>query len=314
MSHTKPKRPVWGTLKTARKALSRWKLSGDASISYVHFGENATWKVKTGDEVYALRVYRPDRWTSKEMEVEHTLMNSLGENFGVGSPIPGCDRLTLQPVPDEGLFAALFPWVKGRLLYRKVTPKMITRLGRFMGEMHSHILDMPVVDSSKRWDDTTLLMGQVEIIERVLPEIGFERSAFRFLRKKVERFLQKWKEFDPLTALVHSDLHLGNLKWTADRLYPIDFDDCGIAPLPYDLAIPASCFGGLSGKTNNLELFLKHYNRLGPGEVVLEELRLFMAIRRVWIMGWCCDRQDIFSGKSLVERCETNLNVLREYE
>jgi Ser/Thr protein kinase RdoA (MazF antagonist) len=124
------------------------------------------------------------------------------------------------------------------------------------------------------------------------------------ISRLAKHFHSYWKRLNPLTALVHADLHFGNLKWSPWALRPIDFDDCGVAPLAYDLAVPASCFYGPKTSEDVLSDFLSGYEETGPRAVSLSELRLFMGVRKIWMFGWCGERPEIFSKALLRTRYE----------
>jgi len=317
-NNNKLSRPSWGGLAVAKKALTCWNINVQA-MRHICFGENATWRIKTKSSVFALRIYRPGRWTDQQINVEHSFMNSLGFGFAVEAPVAGKSGETLQLVPQSSFRAALFPWVSGRLFLGEPTKKHLNRLGSYLGSMHSHIIKVNHSishqssgkgTSHRLWDKETLLFQPLEVTRKIWPSLDLEKSILTKLIKRVKQFSRLWDKARPLKALVHADLHFGNLKWSPEELRPIDFDDCGIAPLAYDLAVPACCFYGSKTKKDVLVDFLSGYEETAPKPVSLFELRLFMSIRKIWMIGWCIERPEIFNKDMLRVRCKNYIEHL----
>ncbi|MDF1524621.1 MAG: phosphotransferase, partial [Trueperaceae bacterium] len=109
-----------------------WRLPSDRSLRRVDFGENATYRVSGPSGDFALRLYRPGRWTDEEIVQEHALMRQLGAELGVFPPVEGRDGRSLQALPS-GTRAALFPWVPGRLCQRRPSPRRYRRIGELLG-------------------------------------------------------------------------------------------------------------------------------------------------------------------------------------
>lgn len=315
MNHIeKPQRPRWGGLAVARDALSCWEHTPLSAPRHILFGENATWRIKTDSSVFALRIYRPGRWTDEQLEVEHRLMNLLGQKHGVMPPVAGKDGETLQFVPGTEYRAALFPWVPGRLFLGKPSVKQLRRLGSYLGRVHCYMLNSPPPESQRVWDEETLLWQPLQVARDTWPTLGLDEPFPEKILRLVDKFSGHWKRLSPLTALVHADLHLGNLKWSPNALFPIDFDDCGIAPLAYDLAVPASCFYGSKTEKDVLQHFLGGYEEAGPQPISLPELRLFMGIRKIWMFGWCAERPEVFSKPMLSSRYRAFTKQLDNFE
>ena len=292
------KRPKWSWLPIAKGALTRWPKLSNASIRHITFGENATWKVKLSDSAFALRVYRPGRWSDEQILVEHELMQTIGPTLGVLPAVKGIDGHTLQLVPETKLRAALFPWAPGRLYCKKPNRQKVRRLGQYIGTLHERLSAHSFRQQERTWDRQTLLFGPLQAAKErwktELPNSAFPRELDEWARDCEI----KWQKETPPTNLLHADLHLGNLKWSRSGICCIDFDDCGNAPLAYDLAVSAMSSGGMRDP-NILTELLYGYNSVASTSIDESIVRFFMIIRKFWSMGWVSERPELFDKGEL---------------
>jgi Ser/Thr protein kinase RdoA (MazF antagonist) len=121
-----------------------------------------------------------------------------------------------------------------------------------------------------------------------------------------------WKRLGLRSAMCHADLHWGNLKVHARRVHPFDFDDCGIAPLAYDLAVVlyASDHGSLDRPTL-MDHLLTGYHQTAPEPIPREAVLLLRWARARWLLGWVLERPELFEpdylrtrALALVAECE----------
>lgn len=307
-------RPKWCKINIARKALQCWDFDKKTSLRHVQWGENATWMVMAGNSRYALRIYRPNRWTASQIEAEHELIKVIGPEFGALEPVLGKDNKMLQIIPDTPWMAAIFPWYEGKFIFDRISTANINRWGIYMGCMHTHLMEnCEIKEPTRAWNYETLIHHPHRVMKKIWPDLDKGRSFPENISQIAEFMNREWRSADLAECFVHADLHVGNIKWSPTALHPFDFDDCGHAPLAYDIAIPACCFGGLVNRTDRLETFLSGYNSTAPQKISLETLRLFMAIRKIWTMGWCCERRDVFTDEYLLKRCSAYIKSLESW-
>lgn len=283
--------PPWAAEERVAAARARFGLE-HAPTRRINVAENGTWRLETPQGRFALRLYRPERWSDDAIEEEHALMRALGPALGVLPPVPGLDGETLQRF--DGGRAALFPWAPGRFA-RKVKPHHIRALGRCFAVMHRRLIHHPPGSHRVRWDRATLLDHARGVLAASWGRHGGEEPC-PFL-PAVERLHAAWDAVGPLPeALIHADLHLGNCTFHRGEVQPIDFDDAGVAPLAYDLAIVAQ---SVRRHPALIQLLLDAYNAAGPpAPITPAALALLSAARVVSISAWVFERGDVFTPEA----------------
>ena len=312
MSQAIEQRPKWTRLPVARAALRRWSGFSGAKLRHITFGENTTWKIVNKKGAFALRIYRPGRWTDEQISVEHSLMSALGKDYGVYAPCYGVDNETLQLVPGTNLRAALYPWVPGRLFLKQPKAKRVRLLGHYIASLHNHLARKSLRDDIRSWDIASLIEQPMAVAKnqwtKELPGTPFPVE----LATWANECQQAWKKLAPKSNLLHADLHMGNIKWSQQGLSCIDFDDCGWAPLPYDLAVCAQgCWGMREPRV--IEEMVKAYNEFAKDKTTIEAVKLFIVIRNFWSLGWVSERPELYKagelGKTL-QRIANTIDVL----
>jgi Ser/Thr protein kinase RdoA (MazF antagonist) len=180
--------------------------------------------------------------------------------------------------------------------------------------MHQFLCQSKINSTSRNWNEESLLTGPLAETKKIWNSLNCKTSFPKELEEVTDFCLECWHKLNPPKALIHADLHMGNLKWTPTSLNPIDFDDCGIAPLPYDLAVAASSFYGSKSSIDILHNLLEGYASSGAKPITLKELQLFIAIRSIWLMGWIAERPDIFTKDTMRERIEFRSNSLKSFK
>lgn len=290
-----------------------WNLPSGTPLRKVDFGENATYRIAGPSGDFALRLYRPGRWTDEEILQEHALMHQLGEELGVFPPVAGRDGRSLQALPS-GTRAALFPWVPGRLCQRRPSPRRYRRIGELLGRMHARLFPHGCSETSRRWDAEGLLFDPLRTARKRWPTEQRPEALLRETDDRIRSLAADWKGLAPPQTLLHADLHLGNVKWTRRGAHPIDFDDCGITTAAYDLAVPAYSTLRTEDPDDGLADLLHGHGRHAPHRVSLEELQLFLVARGVWLLGWIAERPELFSPAGMERALLHHLERIRRID
>lgn len=291
----------WDSGTVARQALARFPEAYRGPMRRINFGENTTFRVQAASGIFALRLYRPHRWTPESITVEHEFMRFLGDSLNVLPPIPGLDGNTLQHLPS-GICAAMFHWVPGRSVQHTLASGHIEQIGQFLARLHEKGRFFSDRDLRVKWNQEELLRKSLATIESCWSDI-FPRLDYDW-RRRVEQLEDVWDAIEPEEGYLHGDMHASNLKFHQGRLYPIDFDDFGFGPLAYEF--------GVIGY-NNIEeplIFrplLEGYNEASSAVVTLDDMYLFTAVRAVFLMAWVLERRDGFDLDELKDSADANM-------
>ena len=185
------------------------------------------------DRARVVKFYRPGRWTGEQIGEEHQFLLDLRRaEVPVVAPLPFPDGSTLQAVPGLGIFCAVFPKRGGRHP-EEMSSADLERVGRLLARLHNvgaqreapHRLPLsPEVYGDQNLDyllesgslPTEIEDDYVDVVEEIctVSEPWFDEAG----RQRI-----------------HGDCHLGNLLWTDDGPFWVDFDDMVQGPCVQDL-------------------------------------------------------------------------------
>ncbi len=193
--------------------------------------ENRVYKIETEDVPWAVKFYRPNRWTDEAIAEEHSFLREL-----VDAEIPA-----VAPLARDGdtLFHAgsyrfaVFPWRPGRAgCVETISERQA--LGRHLGRLHligtGRFTARPTLDVASFMDPavTTLADGPFLPIDL--------RSAFLATAARLRaRVAEAFADVDAPILRLHGDCHAGNVLTNDLGLTLVDFDDCLNGPVIQDL-------------------------------------------------------------------------------
>lgn len=173
-----------------------------------------------------IKFYRPGRWSRDTIQAEHDFLKALEKNE-VPVVCPMADATGKTLFETNSVMFTVFPKRPGRL-EPELNTEQLTRLGRFLARLHNVGATLPGRPRVKLDAET------------------YGRKPLEFLKEKSlvpTNFLLRYEPIikeicdlcDPLfegveTILLHGDCHSGNILWTNDNPYFIDFDDMLYAP------------------------------------------------------------------------------------
>lgn len=188
-------------------------------------------ELESGTKIIS-KFYRPGRWTKEQISEEHQFLHKL---FAAEIPVVAPLHLktgTSLAQSQEGIFLAIFPKVRGRLV-DELSKTQLETLGRYLGRIHqmgkSFPLKYRLKMSTKIWgyDSLEFLMKSPYLEGDFKPH--YERAVRAFLRIADEKL-----QGVPLQT-VHGDCHLGNTLWEGESPFFLDFDDMMAAPAVQDI-------------------------------------------------------------------------------
>lgn len=291
--------------------LDRWNLSPETMVRRLNVSENATYALRDAagcDRV--LRVHRLGYSSPEEICSELEWINAL-RDAGVietATPLPGADGDYVQRLASRSggapRFAVAFERLPGGEPDAREAVRWFERLGEATARMHAHskVWALPAGFRRKRWDVDAMVgprgfwgpwragMGLDTAGARTL------ESAIAAIRERLECFGQGPEVF----GLIHADLRLANLLVEGERLYIIDFDDCGFGWFLYDFATALSFIEHEPVVPDLFSAWAAGYRRVGalsPAEAA--EIPTFILLRRILLTAWVASHAELPFARDL---------------
>lgn len=286
-----------------RPLLPRYGLAEDAPLTRLHRSENETWKAgdagKAGEAgSLILRLHRIGYHTRAEIASELAWLKALEQVKGLRCVRPRPDRDGILLQAREGRLVVGFSRIEGTEPdWQDELSESFRSLGAITAKLHRHARGwaLPGGFIRKRWDDRTLLGPEAHwgdwrkvaglsasdriLLERLVHEL---RHGLKTLGTGPERF-----------GLIHADLRLANLLRDGDRLWVIDFDDCGFSWWMFDFAAAVSFMEDDPRIPNLAACWLEGYGRIiAPDRRDVACLPLMVMIRRLQLTAWLSTRAE----------------------
>jgi Ser/Thr protein kinase RdoA (MazF antagonist) len=290
----------------AELALKRYSL-GAAKLHFIHYGENATYRVHSKNGTFLLRINRSDYHTKVGIEEEIEWLNHLtkDKNFLVPKPVAskrGFYVETVEALNIAGLrHCSLFKWTEGRFLRKSLKPKHMYDLGQLIAKIQGHPPLRPT--KSRRYWTSEGLVGKKAKFGTVLNLKGLTKAEQRTLNKSRIKVFKKLRAFEKAfpdrQGFIHADLHFGNVFLSNKKMAAIDFDDCGFGFHLYDLAVPLISAEQTLGKKRAGEFhhfktaLIDGYSSLKKWDQHDEKILPYLVLaRRIVAVGWLYSRRD----------------------
>lgn len=194
--------------------------------------ENRVYDVELEDNSHVVtKFYRPGRWTEDQIREEHEFLFALEDaEIPVVAPWSVDGESLFRS--EEGIWFAVFPKVRGRLL-DELDEERLRTLGRYIARIHNvgehfgfrHRLRL----SAEKWGREPMeFLLKSQLVDPVYQ--ARYRAICETLVGQAETALRGL----PAIAL-HGDCHLGNTLWQQDAPFFLDFDDSMTAPAVQDI-------------------------------------------------------------------------------
>jgi Ser/Thr protein kinase RdoA (MazF antagonist) len=263
----------------------------DGRLQALNSYENRVYQVgiEEGEPVVA-KFYRPGRWPDAAILEEHAFTAELAEReIPVVAPLADSSGRTLHEF--EGFRFALYPRRTGRAAELD-DPDTLEWMGRFIGRIHavgairpfSHRPALTIRSFGEEplaWLlETGFVAPDLAAVYRSVAEEALARVRACFSRAGSVRAIR-----------LHGDCHPGNVLWSSEGPYFVDFDDCRMGPAVQDIWMLLS--GGRADMTRQLASVIEGYNEFhhfNPRELhLVEALR---TLRMIHYSAWLARRWD----------------------
>ncbi len=323
----------------AEAALPAYGLAG-ARLTFVHYEGNAIFRVDApgSDDVrpaagpyvpnrYVLRIHTTSNAESIASELTWLAALRHEANLPVPEPVPTLDgrQLVTQAstgVPD-GHHVSLMRWLDGRVLTRGIRRDHARAWGRLAARMHSFSAGWQPPPGFKRpqWDWKGQMDGPVfgyptdELVDSMPKEF---QEPFSIISRRVREAMEVWGKGPEAYGMIHGDMYPENLLFKGNKVYPIDFDDCGYGYWIWDIAVALSQWPWTKEWQQIRDSFLEGYATIRSlPEPQLAQLNLFMAAQYATMVLWASafiKRDPAMRPQNEKWRDRNGKNLLRYFE
>jgi Ser/Thr protein kinase RdoA (MazF antagonist) len=294
----------------AARALGRYGLTPDASLTLINISENITYRVDdpASGRRWALRVHREGYHSRRAIASELAWVRALKQSGTIPTPAPiaGLDGDFIQTLALEGVLprnVVLFEWENGGELASN-DEEGFEKLGETAARMHAHVKNWvrPAWFERHTWDFETSLgnaphwgrwrdgMGMTPQIEKIFSETV----------AVIKRRLLEIGKCESVFGLVHGDMRLANLLIEGNVVKVIDFDDCGFSWCLYDCATTVSFFEHEPEVPDLLKAWVRGYRRIGAlSPEAVAEIATFVMMRRILLVAWIGSHSETELARSM---------------
>ncbi len=236
------------------------------------------------------KFYRPGRWSAEQILEEHAFLADLrAEEIPCAAPITLPEGSTLGRAGD--IFFALFERVGGRQLDEYGSSER-EQLGRLLARVHNVGSRSPAKARLRLNEDTYGLAPLTYLLETDSIPAHMSKRYAQLVRTICEHTaelrgtLMQASEFMPALEEIrlHGDCHGGNILWSSEGPFLIDFDDMVMGPPVQDLWL-------LAADPEDLEPIVSGYEQMRDFDRrslrLVEHLR---ALRYIHFSAWIARR------------------------
>jgi Ser/Thr protein kinase RdoA (MazF antagonist) len=274
----------------------------DSEVVLVGASENLTFLIQSPARPPAiLRIYRNGHRDRASIESELLWMRAVTEDTDIGVPrvLADLQGAYIHNVRTAlgATYAVMFEKLEGVEPSQDDLKVWFPRLGRLCAQLHSHALEWrkPSGFVRPRLEWRTII-GPNAVWGSWRDAPGLERNATPMLERASQQLASRMHEYGTSSErfdLIHGDLRLQNLLVTSGRVQVIDFDDCCISWLLYDLATALSLIEDISEAQELLQGWISGY--LANRALAPEDLQIIpdlIIMRRLQVLAWLGSRRD----------------------
>ncbi len=233
---------------------------------------------------YVVKFYRPQRWTTDQIQEEHDFTLELLEQELPVAPPCIINGRTLHEY--KGYHFTLFVSVGGRQ-FEVDNANHLEWVGRFMGRIHNIGKKQTFIHRPSLGLDEYLYQPRKLLQQSTFIPPHLENSFFSDLDLLIARIEDNWSD-DFTSIRLHGDCHPGNILWRDGPMF-VDLDDARNGPAVQDLWMLLN--GDRHDRLAQLDILLEGYEEFcdfNPSELkLIEPLR---GLRMVHYMAWLAKR------------------------
>jgi Ser/Thr protein kinase RdoA (MazF antagonist) len=295
------------------EALSRWGLSDDTELALLSVSENATFRAQdpvSGRDI-VLRVHRPGYHTLVEIASELAWLTALTQAGVVDtlSPVLLANGDLIAAIDNAGTacHVVAFKFLDGT--QPDETSGLIgwfQELGAMNARLHAQARSWarPRGFVRKTWNFDSML-GAKPLWGDWRDALGLTLEGRGVLEETAEllsRQLAAYGEGPDKFGLIHADLRLANLLIDGERLWVIDFDDCGFSWYLYDFAAAISFIEHEPYIPDLLDAWVVGYRTVAPlADDDVAMIPVFIMLRRMLLTAWIASHSETPTALELGE-------------
>lgn len=191
--------------------------------------ENRVFDIRMEDRSQVIaKFYRPGRWSKSAIQDEHNFLRELAaEGIKAVEPLT---RSFGSIFDFEGMHVSFFPKIRAKMP-DELLPKDLERVGRILAQLHNVGVQ---AHAPSRLTMNTEFYGWASLSNLqnwIAPEVinRYNQAASTV----IEVFEQDVDEGEFIR--IHGDAHRGNLLWSGEEFFLVDFDDFCNGPVVQDM-------------------------------------------------------------------------------
>lgn len=307
----------------AQAALRHYGLD-DARLVFVRDVDNTLYRIEAADGArYILRMHAIERHSPAALRSELHWLAALRHEAGLLVPEPVMTRdgapyvdVAVPGVPEPRRCVVLH-WLPGRVRSERPRPAEIARIGGFMARLHRHAEQYEPPDFARQsWDWARLFNDEAGLWHNG-PKLlsAADLQLCRVVSERIAATMQAVGRSRATYGLVHSDLNLANVVFHGREVGAIDFEECGNSFYLFDMAVTLYELTDYPEQEPALrEAFLAGYARERALPIgYAEHLPSFEAMRRVDLMSWLLNMDDVLENPRVPRFLATQLDALRRF-
>ena len=220
-----------------KELLNRYVFDKITECTLFKSGLNDVYQVKSGDEIFYLRISPANKYILKDIEEEADIINILVEN-GVNAAPPVCCKsgkfVWEINAPEGKRFLILFKEAKNSPSGEE--PKMHYNLGHMLAQIHIITDNYIITINRKGFEPDNLQTKPLELVKPYINEEDFD-FLVTASQKCIDFIGDSIPATEPYYGFCHGDIQPNNYHFIGERPGLFDFDCMGIGWRAFDIAV-----------------------------------------------------------------------------